>query len=360
MPAYRRPSSRRPALPWPWLASALALIALLWLLAPVLGPFLAAAMLAYMTDPLVDRLERLRLSRTAATVWVLAGLCLLGIALLAIVLPLALNQGGQLLARLPAMLQHAQLRLQPLLLEYAGWSGPLDIGQLTQLAREHLGTLQSATQRLVPSLWAGGTAALAWLGNLALIPLVLFYLLRDWHVLLDRIADLIPRRWLATVTSIATASDAVLGQFLRGQLLVMALMSALYCTGLLAIGLDAAIPLGLLSGLLCFIPYVGMAIGLVLSTLAAALQFDSWQGILLVWAVFGCGQLLEGMVITPWLVGDSIGLHPVVVIFALLAGGQLFGFAGIMLALPVSACLLVILRHVRQRYVTSRFYRQGG
>jgi predicted PurR-regulated permease PerM len=184
----------------------------------------------------------------------------------------------------------------------------------------------------------------------------MFYLLRDWNDILRRIDHMIPRHWHAKVIEITGEVDGVLAEFLRGQLSVMLLMSVFYVAALWLVGLEFALPIGIVAGLLVFVPYLGMVLGLGLATLAAAMQFTALSDVALVWVVFGAGQLLEGMVVTPWLVGERIGLHPLAVIFALLAFGQLFGFFGVLLALPLAAILLVVLRHSRERYLTSEMY----
>ena len=203
---------------------------------------------------------------------------------------------------------------------------------------------------------AGGLLLLSILVNLALIPVVMFYLLRDWPMLLARIDDLTPPRWRGKVRAIAHDIDLVLAEFLRGQGMVMVVLAAYYAVALSIAGLDRAVAIGILTGVLVFIPYVGYGLGLVLGVTAAALQFTGWPGFVAVLAVYGIGQLMENYVLVPWLIGDRIGLHPLAVIFALLAFGQLFGFAGVLLALPVSAALLVGLRHLRAAYVASPLY----
>lgn len=189
-----------------------------------------------------------------------------------------------------------------------------------------------------------------------LVPVVLFYLLRDWDKLVANVDSIIPRRYHDRVTTLAREVDEVLAEFLRGQVSVMLIMSAFYVIGLWIVGLEFALPIGIITGILVFIPYLGVMVGLVLATLAAFMQFTSIGGVIPVWIVIGAGQLVEGMLITPKLVGDRIGLHPVAVIFALLAFGQLFGFFGVLLALPASAALLVWLRHLQKDYLVSSVY----
>jgi predicted PurR-regulated permease PerM len=193
-----------------------------------------------------------------------------------------------------------------------------------------------------------------------LIPVVTFYLLRDWDVLVARIRELLPRQQEPTVVKLAKNSDEVLGQFLRGQLAVMVALGTIYTVGLWIVGLDLALLVGMIAGLVSFVPYLGFIVGIVLAGVAALMQFGDAVYLLYVAIVFGIGQVLEGMVLTPLLVGDKIGLHPVAVIFAVMAGGQLFGFVGILLALPVAAVVVVILRHFREVYTASELYGDTG
>ena len=194
--------------------------------------------------------------------------------------------------------------------------------------------------------------------NLALIPVVMFYLLRDWNMLLERLDELVPLRWRPKVRTVALEVDGVLAEFLHGQLLVMLALAIYYVIGLSIVRLDHALAIGILTGVLVFIPYVGFGLGFMLGMLAALLEWHGWPGFLAVLAIYGIGQLLENYVLVPLLVGDRIGLHPLAVIFALLAFGEVFGFAGVLMALPVSAMLLVGLRHLRKAYVASPVYQE--
>jgi predicted PurR-regulated permease PerM len=193
--------------------------------------------------------------------------------------------------------------------------------------------------------------------NLALVPVVFFYVLRDWPTIIGSIDNMIPRRFHQGISDISSEIDAVLSEFLRGQLMVMLIMSAFYVIGLWAVGLKFALPVGLITGLLVFIPYLGVGMGMVLGTMAAVMQYDNLlMGLAMVWAVFGAGQVVESFLVTPKFVGERIGLHPVAVIFALLAFGQVFGFFGVLLALPASAAILVGLRHLQARYQRSALF----
>ena len=340
-----------------WFAIALALGWLLYLLSPILTPFVAAAILAYICDPLVDKLCAWKWPRVPATLLVMFALAVALVALVLITLPLLQKELDLFMTRLPELLDSTRTKLLPWLQQHFGITLQWDNATLKDLLLSHWQSAGGAAAKVLPWLGGSGTALLGLLINVALIPVALFYLLRDWPTLLSRIEQVIPRNRHRKVMEISGEIDRVLAEFLRGQIAVMLLMSAFYALGLWFTGLQFALPIGVVAGMLVFVPYLGMISGLLLATLAAFTQFDQFTSVLAVWAVFGTGQLLEGMLVTPWLVGDRIGLHPLAVIFALLAFGQLFGFFGVLLALPLSATLLVVLRHAKDWYLTSALYR---
>jgi predicted PurR-regulated permease PerM len=343
---------------WIWMGAAgLTAFGLVYALADILAPFLAAAILAYILDPLVDRLAARRVPRTAATALTLLLLLLLGALMLVIIMPLFIKESVMLAEQFPILLEKAKTEWLPWVAQKTGIEISLDPQSLKSLITDNLQDAKGIAQRLLNSLRVGGLAVLGFVINLLLVPVVLFYLLRDWDTLVAAIHGMVPRRWKKKTDEIAGEIDAVLAEFLRGQLSVMLLMSVFYVVGLWLTGLQFALPIGLITGILVFVPYLGSITGFLLATVAALMQFQGLHGVIWVWAVFGVGQMLEGMVVTPWLVGDRVGLHPVAVIFALLAFGQLFGFFGVLLALPASAALLVGLRHLRQRYQSSGLYR---
>jgi len=341
---------------WFWLALLLLSGWLLWLLAPVLTPFLAAAILAYIGDPVVDRLEERGHSRTRAVVLVFAAFSLLGLMLLLILLPMLQRQLVLLVDKVPAFFDWLQHWLLPRLSDSFGTQIDLDVEALRRIILENWKAAGGAVARVVGELSRSGVAVLAGLANLVLVPVVSFYLLRDWDHLVARIRELLPRRIESEVVRLATASDEVLAAFLRGQLLVMAVLGFIYSLGLWLVGLDLALLIGLLAGTVSFVPYLGFIVGIVAAGVAALMQFQDLLHLLLVLAVFGVGQVIEGLVLQPILLGDRIGLHPVAVIFAVLAGGQLFGFFGILLALPVAAVVAVLLRYAHERYLASQIY----
>jgi predicted PurR-regulated permease PerM len=202
----------------------------------------------------------------------------------------------------------------------------------------------------------GSLAVITFVVNLVLVPVVLFFLLRDWNKVLATVESLIPLQARPKALAIAREIDAVLAEYLRGEVLVILIMSTYYVVALSLARLEFALPIGIITGLAVIVPYVGITIGVFLATAAALLQFDNLTGVLWVWLAIGIGQALEGLAVTPLVVGNRIGLHPVAVIFALLAFGQVFGFLGVLLALPASAAVLVGLRHLRAAYVASPLY----
>ena len=331
---------------------------LLWLLSPILAPFLAAAILAYIFDPAVSKLESRGVPRTAGTVLALLLLMVAVALLMVIILPLFYKEIAQLIEQMPAFMERMRTTVVPWLNDKLGIEIALDSASFRQFVSDNMQDASGIAKKVFASLGVGGLAVVGFLINLLLIPVVLFYVLRDWKPLLAGVDAAVPRRFHGTINKLAGEIDAVLSEFLRGQLSVMVLMSVFYVAGLWLAGLNFALPVGLITGLLVFIPYLGSGTGLILGTVAAVMQFPSMNGVFMVWAVFGVGQLLEGFVVTPWLVGDRIGLHPVAVIFALLAFGQVFGFFGVLLALPASAAMLVGLRHMQRNYQTSDLYQR--
>ena len=341
-----------------WIIGVTVIVALLLhLLGDILTPFLIGAILAYIGNPAVSWGETHRISRTIGTLLVVGvtGLAVFGLIL--VLTPLVHSEFSQLVQRLPTLAVLLQTKFAPWLQQTFGIELQLDMDSIKAMISDNLAGAEALTPKVLSSVKAGGTLILAILINLALIPVVMFYLLRDWNIILARFEELTPRRWLVTLRTVAVEVDEVLAEFLRGQASVMVVLAIYYVIALWIAGLQFWLPIGLLTGLLVFVPYVGFGLGLVLGVLAALLQWHGLPGFVAVLVVYGVGQLLEGYVLVPWLVGDRIGLHPVAVIFALLAFGEVFGFAGVLLALPASAVLLVALRHLRKAYNESALYR---
>lgn len=332
-------------------------LVLVWLLSPILTPFVFAAGLAYLGDPLVDRLETLRIPRTAGVAIVFATLTLAGVIFALLMIPLLQKQVVTMAQRVPEVLDALQNQWLPALGIDLPPDVRFDVAGLRELVREHWSQAGGLAASAWGSLSKSGLALLAFLTNVALTPIVTFYLLRDWDKLIARIAELIPRSALPTVTALARETDEVLSAFMRGQLLVMLSLSVIYVSGLWMIGLELALLIGLIAGLVSFVPYLGFIIGVLLAVIASLVQSAEWLPLIGVVVVFGVGQVLESSVLTPLLVGDRIGLHPVAVIFAVLAGGQLFGFVGVLLALPVAAAIAVLLRFATRHWMASGLYR---
>jgi predicted PurR-regulated permease PerM len=330
---------------------------LLYLLSPVLTPFVAGALIAYLGNPVADRLETRGLSRLAAVCAVFATAALAAILAMLFLLPLLEEQIEGLMDRLPAYAAWIKTRLLPWLRKSLGVQVRIQsLDQLASLLGDNWRQAGGVAAALLASLSRSGAAALSWIMNLLLIPVVTFYLLRDWNSLIARLHDLLPRRHAPVIAGLAAEADAVLGAFLRGQFLVMLALGIIYSVGLWIVGLDLALLIGMAAGLVSFIPYMGALFGLTAACAAAAAQFEDAWAILPVLAAFGVGQTLEGTLLTPRLVGERIGLHPVAVIFAVLAGGRLFGFLGVLLALPAASVIMVLLRHAHGAYKSSALY----
>ncbi|MFL9961671.1 AI-2E family transporter [Paraburkholderia sediminicola] len=339
-----------------WLAIALGVGILLWLLSPVLTPFLLGAILAYILQPGVAWMVRRRVPRGLAALLMILFFTLLMTMLVLLVLAVIHKEGPQLRQQVPVFFAHVSAWLQPKL-AMMGLADSLDFASIRDLAMGQLeGSAQTVAMYVWTSLRTSGNLMMTVVGNLVLVPLVLFYLLFDWNRMLARMQIVVPRRWLDKTLQLARDMDQMLSQYLRGQLLVMAVLAVYYSVALSLAGFEIALPVGIFTGLAVFIPYLGFATGLVLALLAALLQFGDWYGFGAVALIYGFAQIVESFYLTPRLVGERIGLHPLAVIFALLAFGQLFGFFGVLLALPVSAILSVAIRELRQSYLASALY----
>jgi predicted PurR-regulated permease PerM len=326
---------------------------LLYLLAPVLTPFVAAALLAYIGDPLADRLQRLKMPRTIAVICVfLLTFMFIGL-LVMLVLPLVRTQIASLLDALPSIVAQIEQVWLPRIENFLGMDPGEDVGVAAFLTRYSDMAGNWGTAVLVSVGKSGGALAAAVI-SLFLIPILTFYMLRDWDFIVSRLAALVPSTVQPTVFRLARETDDVLGGFLRGQILVMLALSIIYSLGLSLVGLKFAIAIGVVSGLVSFVPYLGFVFGIVLAGLTVALEPDPLLRLAGVIATFTIAQVIEGSVLTPKLVGDRIGLHPVIVIFAIAAGGQLFGFFGILLALPAAAMLSVLVRFAYERYLAEQ------
>lgn len=341
---------------------------LLYLLAPVLMPFFAAALLAYLGDPIADYLEKKlntkispKYSRTIAVTFVFIILFSFLTLIALLILPLMGQQLSYLVSSMPAYLDYIQTNVIPEVALYLGLDlAVFDLNLLKTFFVKNYVQAGGILSKVMASLTSSGFVLLTWIANLVLIPVVMFYLLRDWNILIARIDELIPRKNQPIIRQLAKQSDEVLSSFLRGQFVVMLVLGAVYSTGLWFIDLKLALLIGMLAGLVSFVPYLGFIVGIVVASTAMLLQTHDVMQLIPVMIVFSIGQMLEGMLLTPVLVGDKIGLHPVAVIFAVLAGGQLFGFVGILLALPVAAVLVVLLRYLHKEYLSSAIFNNAS
>jgi predicted PurR-regulated permease PerM len=345
---------------WPLVIAVAAGLALLvYLLEPILAPFVLGGLIGYLGDPLVDLLERRRVNRTLGVVVVFLFFSALIVAALVFAIPMLLEQLDMLVRKVPLIYQwitdqavpwiQQRLNLPASRLPQVDWS--------SQLA-DNWQSLGRVTASTLGKITGSGMSLMLGLANLALVPVVAFYLMRDWDILVSRTLNLFPVAWQDQVSYLVGEADEVVGAFLRGQFVVMCALGAIYGVGLWLVGVQLALLLGVIAGLASIVPYLGFVVGILASGIAAYAQFQEWTILLWVGLVFGVGQMLESMVLTPVLVGDRIGLHPVAVIFALMAGGQLAGFVGVVMALPVAAVIMVFIRHAIMRYRASSIY--GG
>ena len=339
-----------------WLSITLITVFLIILLGPILTPFISGAILAYIGNPIVNYLVKWKLPRSLAVVLVFLLIFSLIILLILILVPLLESQISNFIEQVPQILNWIQVTAIPWISKRFAVGQYLNISSLVSLLQSHWQTAGGVAFNVFKTISKSGVAVIVGLGNLLLIPVVTFYLLRDWQKLLKNGHDLLPRNIAPIVEGLAIEGDLVLGAFFRGQLLVMLGLGIIYATGLWLIGLNMALLIGLIAGLVSIVPYLGFIVGIGVAAIVSLFQFQDIIHLVYVLIVFLIGQSAESMLLTPLLVGDQIGLHPVAVIFAVLAGAQLFGFVGVLLALPVAAVLMVVLRYLKKQYMASRVY----
>ncbi|HLM40971.1 MAG TPA: AI-2E family transporter [Microvirga sp.] len=342
-----------------WIAALVAFALGLWLLRDVLLPFVAGLALAYLLDPLADKLERLGLGRLGATLLIL-GLFVLGFVLVLFLLaPIIVNQIGSFVANLPAY----AARLQRLALEYGQplverFGGAQSLREMEASVGDLVTQGAGWLAAFMRSLWSGGQAIVSVVALLVVTPVVAFYLLIDWDRMVEAVDSWLPRPHQETIRELFREMNQAISGFIRGQTAVCLILGTFYAIGLSVIGLNFAVLIGLSAGILSFIPYVGSLTGLLLSVGVAIVQFwPDWPMVIATFGVFAFGQFVEGNILSPKLVGDSIGLHPVWLMFALLAFGALFGFVGLLLAVPLAAAMGVIARFALRQYLSSPLYR---
>ncbi|MEE4108972.1 MAG: AI-2E family transporter [Halieaceae bacterium] len=357
-PQLPEPLPEIPVNRWPLVFAFFGVLAVLfWILQPILLPFVLGALIGYLGDPVVDRLEARGIGRTLGVSLVFLaffGLYLLG---LLFAIPMLFNQIDDIIKRVPDVYTWLRDVVLPWLQSRTMISGAHlpQIDWSAELA-DNWQSLSKITATTITRITGSGLGLILWMTNLALVPVVAFYLMRDWDDVMARVLRLLPRDWQEGAAQMAGEADEVVGAFLRGQFVVMCALGVLYTMGLWAAGVNLALLLGVVAGLASIVPYLGFIVGITASLIAAWIQFQELLPLLYVCLVFGVGQLVESFVLTPVLVGDRIGLHPVAVIFALMAGGQVAGFVGVVVALPVAAVIMVFARHAVAHYQQSDLY----
>jgi len=340
--------------------AALVLVAaLVYLLRPVLMPFLFSGILAYLGNPLVERLERWRVPRTLGVALVFILFFGVAAALLVLIIPPLQIQAYRFVQHLPGYLSWVQNTALPAMGIHLPAGQRLDIQRIQALLTGHWSEAGGFASQIVQKVTSSGLLLFEFAVNLFMVPVVTFYLMRDWDDFGRNLYELVPRRWARTAEQLAHEADDTLTAFVRGQLLVMVVLAVIYSAGLWFAGLDLGLVIGVASGVIDFVPYLGFIFGIVVASIASLVQTHEMPQLVAVLVTFSVGKVLEDTVLVPMLVGDRVGLHPVAVIFALLAGGQLFGFVGILLAVPVTAVLAVLWRHLRGRWVRSAVYSGG-
>lgn len=327
----------------------------LYILSPVLTPFLIAIFLAYLGNPLVDKLESWHVPRSLGVTIVFSLIILILLMIVGFLLPLLEHQITRFFDNLPIIFNWLQITALPWLTTHLGIA-PIELKNVNTIISEHWKEASNIATVAWKTVTQSSLAILSILANVLLVPVVTFYLLRDWHLLIAHIRLLFPRHLEAFICELFSEFNEVLSAFFRGQLLVMLILAIVYSVGLWIVGLDLALLIGVVAGLFAIVPYLGFAVGIITATIAAIIQFHDWTPVFYIWTIFGVATIFENTMLTPILVGNHIGLHPIAVLFAIFCGGQLFGFLGVLLALPVAAVTMVVLRHLRDQYVKSKLY----
>jgi predicted PurR-regulated permease PerM len=342
-----------------WLLVFAALVTFIYILRGALFPFVAGMAVAYLLDPVADWLERLGVPRSVASLLIVLVFILVLVIILVVLVPILIEQVMDLVARAPAYIESLRREAMPILRKIRANLTPGQAAQVDEAIRSHAGDVIGWIGTILRSIVSGGAALLGILGLVIIMPFVAFYMIRDWDRLVAHIDSLLPKKGGDTIRVLAREIDDRLSGFVRGQALVCLLLGVWYATGLTLVGLDFGLLLGVTAGILSIIPYLGNIVGLGTSLLLAIAQFDSWTRVVLVAAVFVSGQVIEGNFVTPKIVGDRVGLHPIWLLFAVTAGGALLGITGALLAIPIAATLGVLIRFAVQRYRESPLYAEN-
>ena len=342
-----------------WIVALAVFCGVVWLLSPVLLPFVAGMALAYLLDPIANRIESLGVNRAVATFVMILGLAVLLVVLGILVVPVIANQATSFIEHLPTY----TARVQALVNQYGKpWLDKLSIGGPSNVnVAELVKNASGPALVFLTSLWSGGQALISIVSLLVITPVVAFYMLIDWKRIVAAIDDLLPRDHASTVRALLREIDRAIAGFMRGQTSICLILALYYMAGFSLAGLNFGLLIGLSAGILTFIPYVGSFVAIAIGTGMALLQFwPDWMHIGFVLGIGVVGQVLESYALSPYLVGASVGLHPVWLMFALFAFGYLFGFTGLIVAIPLSAAVAVLVRFALRQYRESRMYLGEG
>lgn len=339
-----------------WLAGVVVFVLLLNVLSSVLLPFVAGMAVAYFLDPVADWLEEKKMSRALATSVILLGFFAIALGGIVLLMPVLQAQIAELARLIPAIIEAAHKYIQPQLADWREQLPPETLERIRTALGEFSGSGIKWLSKVIANVWSGGVAFLNLMSLILIAPIVAFYLLRDWDLITAKLDSWLPRPAAPTIREQLSKIDETIAGFVRGQASVCLTLSVFYGIGLTVAGLKSGLLVGLAAGFISFIPYLGASTGLIVGVGIAIFQYSEIAPILIVAGIFLVGQTLESYVLTPRLVGDRVGLHPVWIIFALLAGGAVFGFTGILLAVPVAAVIGVLVRFSIDKYLESPLY----
>lgn len=341
---------------WIWVAVLVVVIGVLWLINDILLPFLAAIAIAYFLDPVANRLERMGTSRLLATTIIVSVFFIIVIALLLVIVPLLERQIAEFLSKLPQLISVAVDWITPIKARIEEMVPGANLDNLQESPASIAGAAAAALGRVAQGIWRGGLALFNALSLLIVTPVVSFYLLRDWNRVVVKVDNWLPRAFAPAIRTLMNEIDVTISAFVRGQGTVMLVLAAFYAVALTAVGVDFGVLIGLVAGLISFIPYIGTIVGLAASLAVAVVHYHDILHPLLVVGVFIIGHLIEGYLLLPKLVGEKVGLHPVWTIFAIMVGGFLMGFTGVLLAVPLAATIGVLVRFFLAKYLLSPLY----
>lgn len=339
-----------------WLTVGLLFFVFIYLIRSILLPFILGTLIAYFLDPAADKLEEYKISRSHATVIITLSFFTILVILSLLIIPTIANQLSGLITDLPTYFAGLEIKYEE---RISGWLGALPgsyIESFKTAANNFSGVMLKLVGEMAGSLFQSGMAIINILSLILITPVIAFYLLRDWDIMTAKFYSFLPRKHENTIREQLMLIDATLAGFIRGQINVCLLLGAFYATGLSIVGLKFGILIGIATGILVILPYVGLLFGMIIGLTVAFFQFGTWNGVITVLSVFVIGQILEGNFITPKLVGEKVGLHPAWLIFGLLAGAALFGFVGVLIAVPVTAVVGVLIRFTLARYLRSSYY----